>query len=609
MTSRQEQAAPGALERVSRRSAPSAALVLGLTLGAASIVLYAAAGFSRVMLLLWLAALVSLAVHFRRVTASLPRVDRLDLLAAAAIPLALVPLYLIELHRWPVQVGSDEISIMTVAEYYAGDWGADPFGLSYYLGHPTLLFVVWGTLGELFGGRIDLETMRLLHGITGLLAVTAAYLLFRQLLPRRWAVVATLVLGLNHSLFMLSRMAMRENTVVLVEVVALGLLVRGLKHRAPLHTFLGGVVAGLGFYVYFPARSVFLVWVVFLLGLALLFRATFPLRDLARLGTVAATGCCLVALPVVVAGIKASPEQNQQQREALLVFSESRELQKDWVFASSEREGYRTNLLYGLSAFNNTVQDHAWNYPNEGHGFVDPLTGVLLWIGVAAVAVRLVRSRDDPWSLLPVAGFLLLWLVLALLVNKAPNYPRLLVTLPFVAYLAAVGLRTLCAGLLRVYRRGQLRWGRYTVPLAAAVIVGAVAAWNIAIARDFVEEGRAAGDDIGSTGRYIESQRERPGIAFAMAASDRWPYYVWGFPHMWIDRMRMFAHPGQVSDIVLPRKAAEYRAPPPFVLFMSGDLWSRAGEVLRRRYPQGRVREVTPDGSRVVFEVFGPTPR
>ena len=32
-------------------------------------------------------------------------------------------------------------------------------------------------------------------------------------------------------------------------------------------------------------------------------------------------------------------------------------------------------------------------------------------------------------------GFVVLWLSFALLVNKAPNYTRLLITLPFVAYL------------------------------------------------------------------------------------------------------------------------------------------------------------------------------
>ena len=575
-------------------------LVAGLGLGAAAIAVYGATGVSGVMLTLWLAALVVLYAFFASHTAHLPRVSAQDLIAPGAIVLALSPLYVLGLHDLPVQVGSDEISVMTAAERVAADWGADPFGLSYYLGHPTLLFLVWGTIGEAVGG-IDLSTMRLLHGLSGLLAIAVAYLLFRQLLPRRWAVVATAVLGLNHSLFMLSRMAMRENTVVLVEVAALALLVRGLKHGAPLHTFLGGVVAGLGFYVYFPARAVFPIWLLFLASLAVWFRSVFPLAKIARLGAIGLAGCVLVAGPVIVASLKATPEQNAQQREALLVFPEARELQKDWVFASSEAAGYTKNVRYGLTAFNNRVQDHAWNYPNGGHGFVDPLTGALLWLGVAVVTVRLIRSRADPWPLLPLASFLVLWLALALLVNKAPNYPRLLITLPFVAYLVTEAIRSIAGLFPRLYRSDQVDRSRLVRVAVAVLLVGAIAAWNLTIASDFVERGRAAGDDIVSTGRYIESLRDRPGITFHMAASDAWPYYVWGFPWMWIDRMRLFAHEGQVHDIVRPDRTAAFSARTPFVLFMSRDLWARAGAALERRYPQGGLENVVPDGKLVAF--------
>jgi 4-amino-4-deoxy-L-arabinose transferase-like glycosyltransferase len=592
-------------ETVLRRELPLPLLPLALALGAASIVLYGAAGYSRAVLVVWLAALVLLGVFFAGRTARLPRVMWQDVVAPGVIVLALAPLYLVKLYDWPVQVGSDEISIMTAAQRYAADWGADPFGLSYYLGHPTLLFLVWGTIGDAFGG-IDLTTMRALHAATGLLAVAASYALFRQLLPRRWAVVATAVLGLNHSLLMLSRMAMRENTVVLVEVIALALLVRGLKHSAPLHTFLGGVVAGLGFYVYFPARAVILVWLLFLAVLALWFRATFPLARLGRLAATALAGFALVAGPVVVAGFKASPEQNSQQRQALFVFSEARDLQKTWVFASSVGDGYVKNVRYGLTAFNNAVEDHAWNYPNPGHGFVDPLSGVLLWIGVGVVAVGLVRSRGSPWPLLPLVGFLALWLALAFLVNKAPNYPRLLIALPFVAYLAAEALRWLAGLVVRAYRRVETRGSRLVPLVVAGMLVAGIAAWNVAIASDFVDRGRAAGDDIGSTGRYIESRRDQPGITFHLAAGDTWPYYVWGSPQMWLERMRLFAHGGQVGEIVEPERSAAFAAPEPFVLFMSRELWARAGPDLQRRYPDGRPESVVPDGSLVAFDV--PTP-
>ena len=53
------------------------------------------------------------------------------------------------------------------------------------------------------------------------------------------------------------------------------------------------------------------------------------------------------------------------------------------------------NAKNGLGAFNNTVVDHGWIYQNNGHGFVDPLTGILLWLGVGVVGIGLVALRAD----------------------------------------------------------------------------------------------------------------------------------------------------------------------------------------------------------------------
>ena len=366
-------------------------LTVGVVLGVTSIVLYATTGYTVVTGLSWLASLVTLALFFASRSRRLPRIATADFVAPTLIALLLSPLYVVKVYDWPVQVGSDEVSIMTAAERWAHRGNSDLFGLSDYLGHPAFLLVVWGKLGELFGG-VDLGTMRALHGAVSLLAVAASYFLFRQLMPRRWAVVAVLLLGLSHTLFMIGRLAMRETSALLVEVVALALLLRGLRHRAPLPTFLGGVAAGLGYYVYQPARSIIVVWLLFLVVLLAFERDRFPARRLAGSAAVALSAFALVASPVVIAELKAPADQATLSRESLLVFDDARQLQRDWVFADGEWEGVRTNIGYGLGAFNNNVVDHGWIYINYGHGFVDPLTGVLVWIGVLAVGWRVVRG-------------------------------------------------------------------------------------------------------------------------------------------------------------------------------------------------------------------------
>ena len=203
---------------------------IGACSGVASLLMYRSNGYSRSMLLVWLIGLLGLSVFFWSRSRFLPQISTADLLAPLGLVLAFGPLYLLGLFRWPVQVSGDEVAIIYVAKDYAHPpAGFDPFGPSNYFSRPTLLFLGWGKLGELFG--FDLFHMRLLHAVCGLATIAASYVLMRQLLPRGWAIFAACIFGVSHAFLMISRLAMRENTAVLVEVVALSLLLWGLRRR------------------------------------------------------------------------------------------------------------------------------------------------------------------------------------------------------------------------------------------------------------------------------------------------------------------------------------------------------------------------------------------
>jgi hypothetical protein len=582
-----------------RRRLALPVLGLGLGLGLASLVVYATEGYDGTMLVLWILGLLVGGAGLLALSGRLLRIARADVLAPAAALIGLAPLYLAALYEWPVQVDSDEIAMLQTADIYADNPG-DPFaGSTVYYGRPTLLFIAWGNLGQLFGG-IDLYNLRLLHALVGLLAVGVGYVFFRQLLPLRWAVFATCVLGAAHSMFMISRLAMRENTALLVEVAALTLFILGLRYDHAFATFCGGIAAGLGYYVYYPGRAAFALWVLFLVGLALFYRASFPLRKLGTAGAIAATGFVLAAGPILIAETKLPPGVIPSNRETLLIFPEARKLQQQWVFADSEWEGYKVNVSHGLTTFNNDVVDHSWIYDNFGHGFVDPLTGILLWVGVGVVLVALVRGRAPPWVLLPLGSFIGLWLSFAFLVNKAPNYTRLLITLPFVAFLVTEAVRFL-AGRTKPWVE---RWGAAQAthaPLAfAAITLTALVAWNITIAWDFIQDGRKNGEPIGSTGRYVESHRSPREKKFYLAADDTWKYYDWLQSDQ---RLRYFAHEGQVEPVLSPSALRSFDKPPPFALFLRRELFATAERDLTARYPQGRLASIVPDGRLVVFEV------
>ena len=141
----------------------------------------------------WLASLGTLGAYFTSRSTPLPRVATGDVLIAAAVPgRVLAPLYLLGLGAWPVQVGLDEVAVMVSAKHYAATGGMDLFGLSDFLGIHAGLLVLWGEFGGLLGG-VELGAMRLIHGVCGLLVIAASYALFRQLMPRGWALAATVL--------------------------------------------------------------------------------------------------------------------------------------------------------------------------------------------------------------------------------------------------------------------------------------------------------------------------------------------------------------------------------------------------------------------------------
>lgn len=596
-----------AVEGRERRRFGLPLLGVGLALGLASIVLYAASGYHWTMLLLWLGGLIAMGAYFFELSGRFPRFERGDVLASAGLALVFAPLYLIHLYDWPVQVTTDEPTIMDVSANYASMPDVDPFGVSNYQVRPALLFIVWGNLGHLIGG-IDLFHMRLLHALVALLTIAAAYALFRQLLPRGWAFFAGCLLGLSHSFLIISRLAMRENTAVLFEVVALALLLWGLRHDHRFVTYAGGIVAGLGFYVYHPARATFPIWVLFLLALALLYRHRFSLRKLAVLGSIALAGFALTATPLLIAESKAPKVSREvEPMNQLLITREGLELQKDWVYADSLWDGYWKNVTNALGAFNSDVVDNGVIYVNPNHGFVDPLTGILVWVGVAVVGLSLIRRRkeEEPWPLLMLLGFLVQWLAFAFLINQAPKYSRLLITLPFVAYLVTEAVRRAVPLLERgLARLGPVRARRAGAALAAGTLI-AIGVGNLAIAWDYIDTGRRDGEAVGSTGRYVAAHPDESLylISDEKESETTYIYFTWGRPDWWLGWTSRFKEHSGVREVVPASRVESFAPQAPFGLLMSDVLWYHVAPELKRKYPEGTLQRITPDGAFLAFEV------
>lgn len=582
--------------------------VFGLLVALSASLVYARDGYHRAIPLSLLAAVGAITWSLGVCFPTRPRHAkwRPDLIAIAILLAVAAPLYLWRLYTIPWQVNSDEVSIVQAARQLLSAPSTDPMGLSWYFGFPSAGFVVVGTLAKLIGG-LDFFHVRVIHALFGVGIVLLAYGLFRQFTTPLRAGTLALLVGANHSLVAISRMAMRDNTGLFLELLALLWLVRGYQRRSPAGTFLGGAAAGLTFYTYFPSRITLVVWATTLAAIWLWRPSRRAFRRVVTAGALALVGWAVVAAPVLIASKQHQEQAFGYQRQQFLFYSEGQRLEQEWTSAPTPAAAWKQNIRQGLATFNGGLHDQGYIYPNYGHGFVDPITGTLLWVGVLVSVQRLLRPRRVRVAeLLALTGFLALYFALALLITKAPNYTRLLVILPFVGYLAGVGLWWLATRIAALLLRGAAPASRRMV--ASVIAVGAVVvivAFNLHIFHDFVRRGAAEGNDVGGTGRLVESRKREPGHGWVLAADKASPYYSWGEAYQWQTWLGFWAGEGQSVRVVPPDSlgAAEFVAP--FTLFLSLRAWNEQRQSFETRYRVDSVAKVVPSGRLVAVEVSG----
>ena len=476
--------------------------------------------------------------------------------------------------------------------------GVSPFGLSHYFGFPNLSFLVFGKLSQFLGG-ITLNNFRLVHGFFGLLIVLLSYLFFRQSLSPFYGLAGAAILASNHALLGISRMAMRDNSGLLLELAALTLLLYGLRRKSRFLSFLGGALAGLTFYVYYPARITIFLWGLSLL--ILLFMKKISWRSALNIGAVNLLGFIIAASPILVATTK-SPGVLNYQREQFLIFPEGQKLEKEWTNIQTTEGAVRKNIVNGLTAFNSKIHDQGYIYPNYGHGFLDPLTGILIWIGL----IIILRRREKTGAhILAVVGFLTIWLVLSLLVTKAPHYTRLLTVLPFVSYLALFAIKTVFEylwGLVSKFFSGALL--NFVKNSSVIVIVIVIVISNLTIFGDFAKQGLAEGNDVGSTARYVEARKNIPNYKFYLVASKEYPYYSWGEAYQWKDWLGFFASESQKVEVLEPENFLNSFDKPPFTIFMRQSIFRREEAAIKEKYPDFEIHNIKTDGSLVALEIL-----
>jgi hypothetical protein len=511
---------------------------------------------------------------------------RNDFFAIFVLLIVFIPHYFGNLYTIPWQINTDEIAIMIASKTVVAS-GASPFGVSYYFNFPNFPFLIFGKLSLLLGG-ITLNHFRMVHAAFGMVIIVMGYLFLRQSFTPFFAFSGAAILGSNHALLSISRMAMRDNSALLSELMAFTLLLFGLRRESRLFSFLGGALSGLTFYVYYPARITIFIWGLVLVILYCLRK--FP-KNLIILGLYNLFGFLIVALPIMITSAQ-TPDPLHYHRSQFLFFDEGQALQMEWTGTKTPKEAIQKNIVNGLTAFNNKIHDQGYIYPNPQHGFLDPLTGLLIWIGMGLLLIRPQKNEVD---ILVVIGFLSLWLTLSLLITKAPHYTRLLTTLPFVSFLAITAIQT--GGEI-----AAIKWKPWVARIFVLTIITGIVHWNLSIYNDFVQQGIVQGNDVGGTARYVEDRRHIDGYHFYLAANNQYPYYSWGEAWQWKDWMGFFAAQNQKSDLLSPDDFLEHLGDPPFTVFLRNSLWEKERLALTRRYQRLKTYRIKTDGSLLAIE-------
>jgi len=574
---------------------------LGSVLVFSAVLAYYVFGFSWIIFFLWLSGVVLCGFSFckkeQRFFEEIDRSDKWILLALLAVS---IPVFLSTIYTVPFQVSRDETVLIAFEQNWVKDGVVDLFGLSPYFGFPYLPYLLLGWGGH-FLGDINLYHERLLHGLDGVLIVVCSYIFYRVLgLNKTLSVLASLFICFNHSFVALSRMAFKDNGALVMELLALTFLFSGFKSGRFLSTYIGGVLAGIACYVYYPARITIPIWLLFLL-LIKLFRSKSvaslkPGQQLA----VFSLGIALTLAPLGSACFR-SPDYvkigNQFLKTSSNLFPEGRELTRIHEQSKSAGEGLMRNACDAITMFNNNVSDHGCNYINEGFGFVDPISGVFVLIGFMWV---LIFFQDQLATTLIVAGFLLQLFFFCFVVSKAPDYTRLLVILPFAGYCVAFGIDATASAL------GSRHHDRKTASIIQRVVIAvsilSIIVFNVAIFARYAIYGAQHGQDNGGTARYLEARKWQPNHLFILAASPEFPYFTWNAPGSSVERMMPFLGPDQTFEIFSPEDVTNLAVIPPFTIFMNGELWDLKQARLKRMYPNLIVHKIADKRGLVALE-------
>ncbi len=309
---------------------------------------------------------------------------------------------------------------------------------------PLFIYLVAASVSCL--GRSPLA-IRLVAALLGTLTVPAAYLMTRELLGRREALLTALVTASTFWHLNLSRVGFRTVSLPLLTALCLWLFSRSLRTQRWYDFALGGFCLGLSFYTYVAARFLPIVFLVLILYW-LWRRQPMNWRGLLLFITAA----LIVASPLLIYAA--------EHLDSFL----ARSTQVSIFNPAINRGDFTGTLLRhvgGTLGMFNWRGDFIPRHNMPYRPVFDPIIGLFFLLGLV-ISLRRAPQRQE------CALLFIYWLVMlipTILAEDAPHFLRAVGILPVLFVFPAVGLKTLWDVL-------KVRTSQQVASLAVALVLG-----------------------------------------------------------------------------------------------------------------------------------------
>ncbi|HMQ29556.1 MAG TPA: glycosyltransferase family 39 protein [Chloroflexaceae bacterium] len=442
---------------------------------------------------------------------------------------------------------------------------------------------------RLLGLPPDFMALKLGTALIGWLMLPAVFLLGREVLGTRGALLATLFAAVASWGVITARFGLRYPLAPCAAAWTLFFLVRGLRRDSRNSLLLAGLWVGIGLQGYTAYR--FMAVVVPLVGAAWLWWL-LARGERARAGRVVVGG--LLALALAALTLLPLIRYGLERPEQLLYRAATRLTAAEQAIPGDPAAIFLENLRNVLLMFNYT-RDSVWVANLPDRPAMDVILGALLVAGAAA-CLALSRRSGNPWPALTLGAGLLMLVPSALSIafpGENPSVVRTGGALPALMVVCAAAPALALEQLRATGRRGA-----YLGALAAVAALGlAVAGVNQRrVFVDYPAQYCPRAQNASDIGREL--------LAWEAAGGDRRAAWIVGYPH-WVDSRAVGVWIGEITFPNTVIGADEVRGVdlagrPGWFALNREDL--PALRALYERYPGGQERLV--EGSRCAGRAF-----